>query len=41
MSLFDALANRLVGKPFTKDTVEAFWAEIDPEAPDKEPEVME
>lgn len=41
MSLFDVLARRLEGKPFTKDTVEAEWRFIDPEAPDAEPEVIE
>ena len=41
MSLFDVLARRLEGKPFSKDTVEAEWRVIDPEAPDAEPEVVE
>jgi phage recombination protein Bet len=41
VGLFDTLAKRLVGKPFTKETVEAEWAVINPEAPDKEPEVVE
>lgn len=41
MSLFDVLARRLEGKPFSKDTVEAEWRVIDPEAPDAEPEVIE
>lgn len=41
MSLFDVLARRLEGKPFTKETVEAEWRFIDPEAPDAEPEVIE
>lgn len=35
--LFDTFAKRLVGKPFTKDTVETEWAAINPEAPDKDP----
>lgn len=38
VKLFDTLAKRLVGKPFTKDTVETEWAVINPEAPDKEPD---
>jgi phage recombination protein Bet len=38
VKLFDAFAKRLVGKPFTKDTVETEWAAINPEAPDKDPE---
>lgn len=37
VNLFDTLAKRLVGKPFTKDTVETEWAAINPEAPDKDP----
>jgi hypothetical protein len=41
VGLFDTLAKRLVGKPFTKETVESEWAVINPEAPDKEPEVVE
>lgn len=38
VNLFDTFAKRLVGKPFTKDTVETEWAVINPEAPDKEPD---
>lgn len=38
VKLFDAFAKRLIGKPFTKDTVETEWAAINPEAPDKDPE---
>lgn len=38
VKLFDTFAKRLVGKPFTKDTVETEWAVINPEAPDKEPD---
>ena len=37
VKLFDTFAKRLVGKPFTKDTVETEWAAINPEAPDKDP----
>jgi phage recombination protein Bet len=37
VNLFDTFAKRLVGKPFTKDTVETEWAAINPEAPDKDP----
>lgn len=41
LNMFDVLARRLDGKPFTKENVEIEWREIDPEAPDKEPEVIE
>lgn len=41
MSLFDVLATRLEGKVFSKETVEAEWRYIDPEAPDTEPEIVE
>jgi hypothetical protein len=41
MGLFDAFAKRLEGKAMTKEVFETEWREIDPEAPDKEPEVME
>lgn len=37
VKLFDTFAKRLVGKPFTKETVETEWAVINPEAPDKDP----
>jgi phage recombination protein Bet len=37
VNLFDTFAKRLVGKPFTKDTVETEWAAINPEAADKDP----
>lgn len=37
VKLFDTFAKRLVGKPFTKETVETEWAIINPEAPDKDP----
>lgn len=38
LNLFDALAERLIGKPFKKDIVEAEYSVINPEAPDKDPE---
>jgi len=38
LSLFDALCNRLDGKPFTKEVFEAEWMAINPEAPDRDPE---
>lgn len=41
MGLFDVLARRLEGKAMTKDVIETEWREIDPESPDKEPEVIE
>jgi len=41
MGLFDAFAKRLEGKAMTKEVFETEWREIDPEAPDKEPEEFE
>jgi phage recombination protein Bet len=41
MGLFDVFAKRLEGKSLSKEVIETEWREIDPEAPDKEPEVME
>lgn len=38
VKLFDTFSKRLVGKPFTKDTVETEWRAINPESPDKEPD---
>lgn len=38
LNLFDALCNRLDGKPFTKEVFETEWAAINPEAPDRDPE---
>lgn len=38
MDLLDVMFNRLSGKPFTRTTIEAEWAVIDPERPDKDPE---
>lgn len=38
MQLFDALGKRLIGKPFTKATLDAEFDIINPEKPDKEPE---
>lgn len=39
LNMFDVLARRLDGKPFTKENVENEWRQIGPESLDKEPEV--